>query len=940
MEMMDVSSEDDPQKAEVLRKLTAAGGPLPSSIAKLSASSRCLPAEKDFHFYNNFPEFKSPVKTTDKKSKEILEKVGTLSELWGKAMPLPDDSDDEYDWLVNVNDDVLERLDASLDEFQASRKMEEEKGVSVRMELDGGFQVVLGRKNKKLASASGSGKIGVERSEEKVADGVKVAAKPKPKVPFHIPTIPRPQDEYKIVVNNSNQPFEHVWLQRSDDGSRFIHPLEKLSVLDFVDGAGTIDPIEPPPIESTPFKLVEQVKDLKELAAKLRKVDEFAVDLEHNQYRSFQGLTCLMQISTRSEDFVVDTLKLRIHVGPYLREVFKDPTKKKVMHGADRDIIWLQRDFGIYVCNLFDTGQASRVMKLERNSLEYLLHHYCGVAAKKEYQNAEWRLRPLPIEMVRYAREDTHYLLYIYDVMRKQLLELPTDTESSDSPLVEVYKRSYDICMQMYEKELLTDSSYLHIYGLLGAGLNAQQLAIVAGLCEWRDAIARAEDESTGYILPNRTLIEIAKQMPLAGNKLRRFVKSKHPYVEHNLSAVISIIRHSIQNSAAYEAAAKQLKERHMELASQENTQADTEGAEAPESPEQLKMSTETEDTNISVELDNSTHGSSVAGKQQKNRYLEPGNCTAKVSPSSRDHTNEHRCENENVKVTTSKQAEVIVPALRKPSRGLGMLLGGSAKRKLDSDRRDQDEMKLEQIKSSLNLRFQTFSERSEQLDQAVQEPAQPLESSDQKEAVDVPVTTSNLEDIIVLDDDDDDMEEPGNEESEAPKSSHHEEEPVAEPVTTHCEYVIILDDEEDDDNAEEPVKGDSEAANVQPPQRGNGDSASSANIEEGDGSVSLSDLSSSFQKCFQSINESRKATLAEKSKAQEVNLQVQPFDYEEARKQVDFGQDAVGRKADKTNKTKTVPGDPLNKEVTNEFQQGKRRQAFPATGNRSYTFR
>nr|GMD41921.1 protein RRP6-like 2 isoform X2 [Ipomoea batatas] len=194
-----------------MRKLTAAGGPLPSSIAKLSASSRGLPAEKDFHFYNNFPEFKSPVKTTDKKSKEILEKVGTLSELWGKAMPLPDDSDDEYDWLVNVNDDVLERLDASLDEFQASRKMEEEKGVSVRMELDGGFQVVL-------------------RSEEKVADGVKVAAKPKPKVPFHIPTIPRPQDEYKIVVNNSNQPFEHVWLQRSDDGSRFIHPLVSASL--------------------------------------------------------------------------------------------------------------------------------------------------------------------------------------------------------------------------------------------------------------------------------------------------------------------------------------------------------------------------------------------------------------------------------------------------------------------------------------------------------------------------------------------------------------------------------------------------------------------------------------------------------------------------------------------------------------------------------------
>lgn len=54
------------------------------------------------------------------------------------------------------------------------------------------------------------------------------------------------------------------------------------------------------------------------------------VDLEHNQYRSFQGLTCLMQISTRTEDFVIDTLKLRVHIGPHLRELFKDPTKRKV----------------------------------------------------------------------------------------------------------------------------------------------------------------------------------------------------------------------------------------------------------------------------------------------------------------------------------------------------------------------------------------------------------------------------------------------------------------------------------------------------------------------------------------------------------------------------------------------------------------------------------
>ncbi|VFQ67444.1 unnamed protein product [Cuscuta campestris] len=943
--MMDVTtSVADFQKPEALRKLTAAGGPLSSSIAKLSGSSRGIPAEKDFHFYNNFPEFKSPVKTIDKKSKEILEKVGALSELWGKARPLPDDSDDEYDWLVTLNDDVLERLDSSIDEFQTVRKTEEENGV--KMDSDGGFQVVLGRKNKKSASASVSANCTVEKSEEKVGEGVKVATKPKPKVPFHVANIRRPQDEYKIIVNNSNQPFEHVWLQKSEDGSRFMHPLEELSALDFVGSASVIEPIEPPPIEKTPFKYVEHVKDLKQLAAKLRGVDEFAVDLEHNQYRSFQGMTCLMQISTRSEDFVVDTLKLRVQVGPYLREVFKDPTKKKVMHGADRDIVWLQRDFGIYVCNLFDTGQASRVLKLERKSLEYLLHHFCGVEAKKEYQNADWRMRPLPIEMMRYAREDTHYLLYIYDVMRMKLLELPPDPESSDSPMVEVYKRSYDICMQLYQKELLTDSSYLHIYGLQGAGLNAQQLAIVAGLCEWRDAIARAEDESTGYVLPNRTLVEIAKQMPLNANKLRWLVKSKHPYVEHNLSAVVSVIRHSIQNYAAYEAAAKLLNERR--IAMEENALAATEEDDGftPESPEHLKMDAEAEAITIGSEsLNNNTCGSSVTEKQQKNSSLEHGNSITKVSPTSKDNRIVGNCENESVEVATSKQAEVIVPALRKPSRGLGMLLGGSAKRKLDSDKRGKDETKLEQIKSSLNLPLPTFTDKNEPSRQALEEeaPALPSESSLHKEPVSEPPVTSNLGDIIVLEDDDDDMAEPMNNHSEEAAPAKNNSEDAAKsspPVTTYLGDIIVLDDDSDDGGrkGKEPMDSVSETAhNVQqaPPVN--------SELEDDDPPETLSELSSSFQKCFQSMEESRAAKLAEKSKGCGSEPRFEPFNYEEARKEVIFGEEeGSGKAGGETSKSKKKSAGsvgPFNTELENEFQQGKRRQAFPASGNRSYTF-
>lgn len=57
------------------------------------------------------------------------------------------------------------------------------------------------------------------------------------------------------------------------------------------------------------------------------------------------------------------------------------------------DIGWLQRDFGIYVVNMFDTGQAARVLNFEKCSLAYLLKKYCDVTANKQYQLADWRIR-------------------------------------------------------------------------------------------------------------------------------------------------------------------------------------------------------------------------------------------------------------------------------------------------------------------------------------------------------------------------------------------------------------------------------------------------------------------------------------------------------------------------------------------------------------------
>ncbi|GKC55500.1 RRP6-like protein 3 isoform X1 [Tanacetum coccineum] len=195
---------------------------------------------------------------------------------------------------------------------------------------------------------------------------------------------------------------------------------------------------------------VDDEAKLKQLVEVLSNERVFAVDTEHHSLHSFLGFTALIQISTRNEDLLVD-IPIALHdvygiLALYLqsnisqvksekseriseeakRSALKrfdsqEARRKKVFHGADNDVIWLQRDFHIYVVNLFDTAKACDVLSKPQRSLAYLLETYCGVITNKFYQREDWRQRPLPKDMLEYARMDVHYLLYIADCLVAEL---------------------------------------------------------------------------------------------------------------------------------------------------------------------------------------------------------------------------------------------------------------------------------------------------------------------------------------------------------------------------------------------------------------------------------------------------------------------------------------------------------------------------------------
>ncbi|XP_060132225.1 exosome component 10 isoform X1 [Zootoca vivipara] len=504
------------------------------TVVSATKASGGLPQPGDeYDFYRSFPGFQT---FCEMQGDRLLHCMSRVMQYHGCRSHLRDRSkvtelEDKFDLLVDANDAILERVGMLLDEAAGVNKNQQPI-------LPSGLQPP-----KRIVSSWNRKQTG-EANKRTRSETFRL---------LHAKNIVRPQLKFREKVDNSNTPFvpklfvkpnalkplpevlsksrrerkerpedldvpaalaDFLYQQRTQQTEQdmFAHPYQ----YELVHFSPPAELLEKPqvqmfqPLEETPCHFISTLDELVELNEKLVGCKEFALDLEHHSYRSFLGLTCLMQISTRTEDFIIDTLELRSDLY-ILNETFTDPAVVKVLHGADSDVEWLQRDFGLYLVNVFDTHQAARLLNLGRHSLDHLLKIYCKVDANKQYQLADWRIRPLPEEMLHYARDDTHYLLYIYDRVREELWE---KANGQPAQLQVVWQRSKDICLKKYAKPIFTEDSYLELYRKQKKHLNSQQLAAFRLLFAWRDKLGRQEDESTGYVLPNHMLLKIAEELP------------------------------------------------------------------------------------------------------------------------------------------------------------------------------------------------------------------------------------------------------------------------------------------------------------------------------------------------------------------------------------------------------------------------------------------
>lgn len=255
-------------------------------------------------------------------------------------------------------------------------------------------------------------------------------------------------------------------------------------------------------------------------------------------------LASLTQISSREHDFLVDALKLRAQL-PRLGEFFADPKVVKVLHGCDKDVLWLQRDCGLYIVNCFDTHVAAKALSYPALSLAHLLKVHCGVSADKRHQLSDWRERPLPQEMQHYANEDTRYLLYVYDRMRQELWK-----KLGKAGLEQVFNASRQLCLARYEMEPFDPQGFKKLFHEKSSGrsipkldaLNSLQLAALAGLWDWRDQAARDQDESPIAIMSNAELLRIGVNLPQSELQLEQACGPLSAYTRSASAHVLGLI--------------------------------------------------------------------------------------------------------------------------------------------------------------------------------------------------------------------------------------------------------------------------------------------------------------------------------------------------------------------------------------------------------------
>jgi ribonuclease D len=149
-------------------------------------------------------------------------------------------------------------------------------------------------------------------------------------------------------------------------------------------------------------------------------------------------------------------------------------------------------------------------MGRKRTGLGDVLDEEFGVKINKKWQRANWGQRPLPSELLSYARLDTHFLLTLRDRLVKNLKESNRWEEAKEEceRISQFEPNNHDFHPNQFWK--ISNAKQLH----------PDQAAILKEIYKFRDEQARDLNRPPFKVIPDKTLFAIALAKPRTAEEL------------------------------------------------------------------------------------------------------------------------------------------------------------------------------------------------------------------------------------------------------------------------------------------------------------------------------------------------------------------------------------------------------------------------------------
>jgi ribonuclease D len=235
------------------------------------------------------------------------------------------------------------------------------------------------------------------------------------------------------------------------------------------------------------------------------------IDTEFRRIDSYSPELCLIQIASKHNLECLDILSIN-NLEPLFDRLY-DGTTLWVIHSARQDIEALYYLSDRTPSHVFDTQIGASFLNYPLQvSYQAITEKLQNIFLEKKFTRFDWRKRPLPNDVLKYALDDVKYLLPNYRILKKELINQGKLSWVEEEVQFLLKKNTYE---PDYRKILKKTK------GIYKISHKNQENAFK--LIHWRESVAQQKNKPRKWIMSDESLIDYAngnKKLSDSQNKL------------------------------------------------------------------------------------------------------------------------------------------------------------------------------------------------------------------------------------------------------------------------------------------------------------------------------------------------------------------------------------------------------------------------------------